>query len=500
VWAAVLVIVLPILILVGGEVEERLRQRGSPLTQPVNTLRTWVLGLATLWILVVLVFGVDTDTVVVRVLATAVAVSLIAVALQLLSHVTALAKQRSEMPGEHGIPQLLLLLPRLLVFLFAGWFIFAAIWNVDLTGLFAALGVTSLVVSLALQPTLSSLASGLLLLGDRPFNPGDWIKFNDTEGQVIDLSWRTSRIQNRNGDILIVTNSSLSEATLTNFAEPNNLHRVVVPVQVAYANPPTSAKEMLLAAARATRGVLDDPPPRIRVVQIDDPLMGYEADLWIDDYAIAPRVFSDFGSLVWYQSNRMGVPLPSPAYDLFHHDPIQEAADAEVGVEQRDERIRRSPMLRELSDVDIRRLAEAARAVRFSRGEKILTGGVVDRNTYVLWHGSARIVDPQNSGRFVELNDGDVFGFLSRSSRSGEPPDVIAVSDCEIVIINAEAAGAVASRNPSLIEAMNQIAISRTRRLDPAEPSTLPAFHAGAADVVAEAVIGEESEAEGREQ
>ena len=469
-WAAGLTIILPILIIAGGEFEERLRQRGSPLTQPVAIVRTWVLALTTLWVLIVLVFGVSSDSVLARSVATALTMALVAVVLQIVQFLTDEAEARSALPGGRAIPQLVLLLPRLVVFLVAGWVIFSAIWNVDLTGLFAALGVTSLVVSLALQPTLSSLASGLLLLGDRPFNPGDWISLDGTEGKVIDLGWRTSSIQNRNGDILIVPNSTLAVANLVNHAQPNSLHRVVVPVQVAYANPPTSAKEMLLAAARATEGVLADPPPNIRVVQIDDPLMGYEADLWIDDFAIAPRVFTDFGSLVWYMSNRMDVPLPSPAYDLFHHDPIQEAIDAEVDADKRRARIAESPLLRDLPEGDLRRLAESSRAVRFSRGERILEGGKVDGNVYVLWRGSARIIDSDYPDRFVELSDGDLFGILSRSARNGSPPDIVAVTDCEIVILTADAAGEVASRNPDLTAAMNQLGQSRTRRLNPPNP------------------------------
>lgn len=467
IWAAVLIIVLPILIIAGGEIEERLRQRRSQLTEPVATTRTWVLGLTTVWILVVMVFDVPTDKVFVRALATAMSVALVVVALQLIQYGVDKAQQRSQLPGERGIPQLLFLLPRLLVFLFAGWVIFAGIWNVDLTGLFAALGVTSLVVSLALQPTLSSLASGLLLLGDRPFSPGDWISFDGTEGRVIDLSWRTSRIQNRNGDILVVPNSTLSESTLTNYALPSELHRVVVPVQVAYSNPPTSAKEMLLAAARATEGVLESPPPDIRVKQIDDPLMGYEAHLWIDDYAIAPRVFSDFGSLVWYQSNRMGVPLPSPAYDLYHHDPIQEAADAAVGADEMKDRITQSPLMRELPLGDVERLASSARAVRFGRGERMITQDDGSGDTFILFEGIARIVDAAGAGRFVELSAGDVFGILGRSADTGLSPEVVAITDCEVVIIDAEASGRVASRNPDLNEALNQLGVSRMRRLDP---------------------------------
>ncbi len=474
IWAVVLIVALPVLIIAAGEIQERLRQRGSPLEEPVHTLRNWVLPLGTAWVLVVLVFQAPTTNLLVRVLATAILLAGVGAALQVLALVTSAAERRASLPGQRGVPQLLLLLPRLVVFLVAGWIIVSSVWNVDLTGLFAALGVTSLVISLALQPTLSSLASGLLLLGDRPFKPGDWIKTDDLEGQVVDLSWRTSKIRNRNGDIVVIPNSTLSNSTLVNFAEPSHLHRVVVPVQVAFANAPTSAKEMLLAAARATEGVLEDPPPTIRVVQIDDPLMGYEADLWIDDFAIAPKVFSDFGSLVWYQSHRMGVPLPSPAFDLYHHDPIQEARDAEVGPDEIARRLQRSPLLIDLSEEDMDQLVDGTVAVRFARGERIIDGRDATSDTYVMWEGRAAIVDPRNPDRVVELAPGDLFGFLSREGEDHEPFSVVALTDCDVLIVDAYVSSVIASRHPSLVQAINRLAASRLRRLTAPEDEETP--------------------------
>jgi small-conductance mechanosensitive channel len=162
----------------------------------------------------------------------------------------------------------------------------------------------------------------LLLLGDQPFRPGDWISAGEIEGVVVDVNWRTTHVRTRGGDMIIVPNSQLATASITNYTSPEPLHRVVVPVQVAYVNPPTLAKAMLLDAAAGTPGVLNDPAPVVRVTQIDDPLMGYEVHMWIDDYAIAPSVATDFGTLVWYQSHRHGVPLPSPAQDLYLYDGV----------------------------------------------------------------------------------------------------------------------------------------------------------------------------------
>ena len=465
VWAVILIVVLPVLIIGAGEIQERLRQRGSGLEGTIATIRNWVLPLLTLWLLVVSVFEVSSTNFFVQVLATATIFAGVAASLQAINYVIALARARAERPGARGVPQLVFLLPRIIVFIVAGWMIVGSVWNVDISGLFAALGVTSLVISLALQPTLSGIASGLLLLGDRPFESGDWIKTGDLEGRVIDLGWRTSKVQNRNGDIVIIPNSQLSDATLYNFAQPTRLHRVVVPVQVAYANPPTVAKEMLLAAARSTPGVLEDPAPSIRIVQIDDPLMGYEADLWIDDYAIAPRVFSDFGSLVWYHSNRMGVPLPSPAFDLFHHDPIQEAADAEITEADIAARLREVALLADLDDADIRRLAADARWLRYSAGETIVRGGTRETTPHVLADGAARIVAVDEPSRFVDLGPGDIFGILGPWEPDRIPPRTVAISDCEVIVVDGEVAGTVASRNPALTDTLNKLAANRTRRL-----------------------------------
>lgn len=467
IWAAFLIVLLPVLIIGAGEVQERLRQRGSLLEKPVATVRNWVLPLAALWILVVLVFDMAETKILPRAIATALLLAATAAVLQILRFFTAQAAARSRIPGTRSVPQLFMMVPRLVVLLVAGWMLFSTIWNVDLTGLFAALGVTSLVISLALQDTLSGLASGFLLLSDRPFQPGDWIEFNGTEGRVVDTNWRSSQVEDRNGDLVVVPNSTLASATLVNFDQPARLHRVVVSLQVAYSNPPSNAIDMLLAAARATDGVLDDPAPSVLVVQIDDPLMGYDVLMWIDDYTIAPRVKSDFGALVWYQSHRMEVPLPSPAFDLYHHDPIQEAADAALTVDQLAERIRRAPIFSELNDRDTTELAEAASPERFRRGETILPAGAVSREIYVLWSGRARIEVPDEPGTSIDISNGDVFGVASRSRSKRASQEVIAVSDCEVVRIDANVAGSLASRNPSLAEQLNQLLAARDRRLNP---------------------------------
>lgn len=465
-WALAIVVLLPVAIIAAGELEERLRQRDSGLTPVASVVRSWVIPLLAVWLLIVALLDLPRSNPIVRLEATALLVSIAVAALMLVGYLVTRWASPTPDGERRRIPQLLLVMPKVTVIIVASWVLIDGVWGVDLSAALTALGVTSLVISFALQDTLSGLASGFLLLADAPFAPGDWIKAEDLEGRVVDIKWRSSRIETRNGDILVVPNAFLAGAVVTNFYQPTRLHRVVVPVQVAFSNPPTSAVEMLLAAARGTERVLEDPPPNVRVVQIDDPLMGYEVDLWIDDALYAPKVFSDFGALVWYQSHRLGVPLPSPAYDLYHHEPDgDEATDPEEAVA----RLRQSPLLDQLAEDDLRQLATASRLVRYQRGETVIDARTRRNDICLLWRGSAALVvvtPDRGVAEVSRLDEGDIFGLITSSEEWTLPVAVRALEDCEIVVVPESAAGEIASRNAPLSAALNHIVASRTRRVE----------------------------------
>lgn len=464
-WAAVLVIVLPLVIIGSGELEERLRQRDSPLQRPVATVRTWVLPLFAVWSLVQVLFDTDNSNAVVRLVGTALVLAAGAATLSALAIVVDRIRHRPA-EGRRAVPRLLLAFPRLVLTIAIAWILVAGVWQVDLSAALTALGVTSLVISFALQDTLGGIASGFTLLADQPFQPGDWIRAEDVEGRVVDTNWRSTRIQTRNGDLVIVPNGKLAGATITNYDEPTRLHRVVFPVQVAFVNSPTDAKEMLLAAARSTPGVLAEPPPLAQVVQVDDPLMGYEVHLWVDDYSIVPRVRSDFGSLIWYHSHRHGVPLPSPAQDLYLWDGERNAASGRRDRASILAGLRRSSLFDQLDDDELDRLAGGVTPARFARGETILAQGSDD--LVLVEHGSAQLllrIDPSTSESVLDVGDGDVVSALEAQETRRFVLALTARTDCDVLVIDATVAGGVISRSPALNSALEQLQAGRRRRV-----------------------------------
>lgn len=467
-WAVVVIVLVPMAIVALAELDERLRQRDSVFRRAVGTARAWVLPLFALWAVVVPVLGTDTSEPFVRITASLLVLGIAVVLLQIIRLVVADIRTRDQSDARTSIPELVLAMPRIALIAATVWILLDSVWGVDLSAAFTALGVTSLVVSFALQDTLSGLASGVLLLGDRPFTPGDWIRAGDVEGVVIDINWRATRIRDRDGDMLIVPNGQLASATVVNFSSPDRFHRVSVELQVAFVNSPTAAREMLLSAAKATRGVMSDPPPDVRVVQIDDPLMGYAVDMWIDDYAIAPRVRSEFGALVWYHSHRHGVPLPSPAQDLFIHEgdapppPLMTSDEIRVG-------LRRSVVLAELPDLDLERMAESVRAAGYGIGEVIDDSRAPTGSLSVLASGRAQLVlidEDAPEAVIADLAPGDIIGLLINDAPDGHVVVLRALTDCTLLHVDAEVASEMSSRHLQLSAAVNRTVSIRRRRVE----------------------------------
>jgi small-conductance mechanosensitive channel len=84
--------------------------------------------------------------------------------------------------------------------------------GVHIEPLLTALGVGGLAVSLALQDTLANLFAGISLLIDRALKVGDRVKLDTgQEGEIIDIGWRTTRIQLSGEDLLVLPNTKLAQ-------------------------------------------------------------------------------------------------------------------------------------------------------------------------------------------------------------------------------------------------------------------------------------------------
>ena len=145
----------------------------------------------------------------------------------------------------------------------------------------AGLGLTGLALGFALKDIISNFVSGLLLLGLRPFQLGDEISVGETEGRVERIQLRATQIRTYDGRLVLVPNAEIFTSRVTNnTASP--VRRGGVECFIGYDDDLHRASEAMRAGAASAEGVLQEPPPSVRVRELGASDVRVEVRFWAD--------------------------------------------------------------------------------------------------------------------------------------------------------------------------------------------------------------------------
>lgn len=123
------------------------------------------------------------------------------------------------------VPRLLRDVTALLIYLLAITGIVGVVFDKPIGPFWAASGVGAIVLGLALRNVILDVFIGLAVNFDRPFEIGDYIQLGigptaGPTGRVMELNWRTTRLLNGEGNLVVIPNGRLSELIVTNFSRP----------------------------------------------------------------------------------------------------------------------------------------------------------------------------------------------------------------------------------------------------------------------------------------
>lgn len=123
--------------------------------------------------------------------------------------------------------------------------------GISVTPIIASLGITSLAVALALQPTLENFFSGAQMVVDKPIRVGDFVELDSGEqGFVEKIGWRTTWIRMLPNNMVIMPNSELSKSKIINYYYPTKELSVPVEVGVHYSSDLDHVERVTLEVAR----------------------------------------------------------------------------------------------------------------------------------------------------------------------------------------------------------------------------------------------------------
>lgn len=123
------------------------------------------------------------------------------------------------------------------------------------TGILASLGIGGLAFALAAKDTVSNIFGSLMIIFDRPFQVGDWIKAGDMEGTVEEVGFRSTKIRTFAKTVICVPNNIIANMALDNYSRMPK-RRIKLTVGVTYATPPARMRE----AVRSIRAMLKEHP------------------------------------------------------------------------------------------------------------------------------------------------------------------------------------------------------------------------------------------------
>lgn len=156
-----------------------------------------------------------------------------------------------------------------------------SLWNVNLGGLLVGAGFLGIVVGMAARQTLGSLFAGFVLMFSRPFEIGDWVRIEDREGTVTDITIINTRMQSLDGETVVIPNDNVSESTIVNYTDRDRL-RLRVEVGVDYETDIDRARELAREAVRDLERVRTSPRPQVVPTRFGDSAVALEARFWID--------------------------------------------------------------------------------------------------------------------------------------------------------------------------------------------------------------------------
>lgn len=151
----------------------------------------------------------------------------------------------------------------------------------DVTGFVAGLGVAGLTIGFAFQDVARNFMAGILLLVRQPFQIGDAVQLNGFAGSVLEIKARDTVLKTWDGEVVILSNTSVLENPIINYSLLP-LRRRTVNIGLGYGQDVNHALRVFRTAIEGVDGVLDDPEVSLLVSSMGDSALDIVAHFWVN--------------------------------------------------------------------------------------------------------------------------------------------------------------------------------------------------------------------------
>jgi small-conductance mechanosensitive channel len=193
--------------------------------------------------------------------------------------------------------------------------------GISITPLVASLGVGSLAVALALQSPLANFFAGIQILAAKPIDLGHYIRLDSgEEGYVTRIGWRSTTIRALPNNLIVVPNSKVMDAIITNYYLPERELSILIQVGVHYSSDLEHVERVTIDVARETlqavEGGKKDFEPFIRYHTFGDSSINFTVILRAEEFVNGYLVKHEFVKRLHSRFKQEGIVIPFPIRTL----------------------------------------------------------------------------------------------------------------------------------------------------------------------------------------
>jgi small-conductance mechanosensitive channel len=186
----------------------------------------------------------------------------------------------------------------------------------DLTSLAIVFTALSVGIGFGLQYIAADIASGFILLFERPVRVGDRITIGEDEGDVQSIKLRTTIIYTNDRIAIIVPNSRLVSQRVINWSYGDPRARIAIPISVATTSDVNVVTETLKLAAEGVENVLTDPPPKVQFLRFGEYSLDFRLLVWTRQPSRHPQIKSDINYRIERLFRERGIEIPYPTQEF----------------------------------------------------------------------------------------------------------------------------------------------------------------------------------------
>jgi len=204
--------------------------------------------------------------------------------------------------------------------------------GLDMTALFAAGAVFAVGIGFAMKNIAENFVSGVILLVERTIRPNDVIDVEGRFVKVIRMGIRSTLVQSRDGEDIILPNSILAQSAVKNYTLQEPVFRSRVSVGVVYSSDMKLVLETLVSAAHGAIAdipeLVKDREPEVIMIGFGNNSVDFQVAVWQRDPWRVLAVRSKVAQRIWWALQENGIVIAFPQLDVHFDPPVAKGFEA----------------------------------------------------------------------------------------------------------------------------------------------------------------------------